>query len=101
MNRFGCVILAAGASSRMGRLKQLLPLEGKPLLIRAAEAALESAAWPVVIVLGAQAENPGPGLARLPVLVVDNPAWPEGMALVDPRRHRRPAAIFAPASKAP
>ena len=80
MNSFGCVILAAGASTRMGRLKQLLPLEGKALLIRAAEAALESAAWPVVIVLGAQAEKIRPGLARLPVLVVDNPAWPEGMA---------------------
>jgi molybdenum cofactor cytidylyltransferase len=80
MNRFGCIILAAGASRRMGGLKQLLPLEGKALVIRAAEAALESAAWPVVIVVGAQAEKIRPGLARLPVLAVDNPAWPEGMA---------------------
>jgi molybdenum cofactor cytidylyltransferase len=33
-----------------------------------------------VIVLGARADKIRPALARLPVLAVDNPAWPEGMA---------------------
>ena len=42
--RFGVAILAAGASTRMGRLKQLLPLEGTPLLVRAVEVALASPA---------------------------------------------------------
>lgn len=78
--RFGVVILAAGASSRMGTPKQLLPVEGKPLLVRAVEAALGSAAWPVVVVLGANAELIRPVLARLPVLVTENAAWAEGMA---------------------
>ncbi len=78
--RFGCIILAAGASSRMGEPKQLLPLEGRPLLLRTVEAALASAAWPVVVVLGAEAEKIRPLLARLPVLVAENPAWAEGMA---------------------
>ena len=78
--RFGVVILAAGASIRMGTPKQLLPLDGRPLLLRAIDAALASAAWPVVVVLGAHEEKIRPTLARLPVLVVENPAWPEGMA---------------------
>jgi molybdenum cofactor cytidylyltransferase len=78
--RFGAVILAAGESARMGTPKQLLLLDGKPLLVRAVEAALASPAWPVVVVLGAHAEKIRPVLARLPVLVVENPAWAEGMA---------------------
>ncbi len=78
--RFGAVILAAGSSSRMWSPKQLLPVGGRPLVVRAAEAALASPAWPVVGVLGAREEEIRPALARLPVLIVDNPAWAEGVA---------------------
>ncbi|MEY2879037.1 MAG: hypothetical protein RLZZ15_1417 [Verrucomicrobiota bacterium] len=78
--RFAAVVLAAGASSRMGAPKQLLLVDGQPLLLRAVRAALASEAWPVVVVLGAHAEKIRPLLARLPVLVADNPAWAEGMA---------------------
>jgi molybdenum cofactor cytidylyltransferase len=78
--RFGAAILAAGASTRMGTPKQLLSLDGKPLLVRAVEAALASPAWPVVVVLGANAELIRPTLAHLPVLVTENAAWAEGMA---------------------
>lgn len=78
--RFGLVVLAAGASSRMGEPKQLLPVAGKPLLLRTIDAALESEAWPVVVVLGAQSAAIRPLLARHPVLVAENPAWAEGMA---------------------
>jgi CTP:molybdopterin cytidylyltransferase MocA len=74
------VILAAGASTRMGAPKQLLPLDGRPLVVRAVDAALASTAWPVVVVLGAHAEAIRPALARQPVLIADNPAWAEGMA---------------------
>jgi CTP:molybdopterin cytidylyltransferase MocA len=74
------MILAAGASSRLGAPKQVLLAGGKPLVVRAAEAALGSAAWPVVVVVGAHADRVRPALARLPVLVVENPAWTEGMA---------------------
>ncbi len=78
--RCGVVILAAGSSTRMGTPKQLLELNGQPLLVRAVEAALASPTWPVVVVLGAHAEKIRPVLARLPVLVTENPAWTEGMA---------------------
>ena len=65
---------------RMGTAKQLLELDGKPLLVHAVEAALDSSVWPVVVVLGANAEKIRPVLARHPVLVTENPAWAEGMA---------------------
>src|SRR5438105_14211248 len=64
----------------MGTPKQLLELEGKTLLARATEAALASRAWPVVVVWGANAEKMRRPLARLPVLIAENPAWAEGMA---------------------
>jgi molybdenum cofactor cytidylyltransferase len=78
--RFGIVLLAAGASARMGTPKQLLEIGGQALVARAADAALASDAWPVVVVLGAHAGKIRPALARLPVLVTENPAWAEGMA---------------------
>jgi molybdenum cofactor cytidylyltransferase len=78
--RFGAVILAAGASTRLGTPKQLLVIDGKPLLVRAVEATLASPAWPVVVVLGANAEKIRPVLARFPLLITENPAWSEGMA---------------------
>jgi molybdenum cofactor cytidylyltransferase len=60
--------------------KQLLPITGQPLVVRTIEAALASAAWPVIVVLGAHAEKIRPLLARYPVLVAENAAWVEGMA---------------------
>lgn len=64
----------------MGAPKQLIALDGKPLLVRAAEAALASSAWPVVVVVGAHGGEIRPSLARLPVLIAENEAWAEGMA---------------------
>jgi len=78
--KYGVILLAAGASSRMGKPKQLLEYQGFPLIVRAVNAALASSAWPIVVVLGADAPLIRPLLARLPVLVVENPRWPEGMA---------------------
>ena len=49
----GLVLLAAGASRRMGSPKQLIEIDGRPLLVRAVEAALAAPVWPVVVVLGA------------------------------------------------
>jgi molybdenum cofactor cytidylyltransferase len=78
--RFGAIVLAAGASTRMGEPKQLLQLEGRTLLRRTVDTVLASSAWPVVVVLGAQVEAIRPEVARLPVLVVENGEWMEGLA---------------------
>ncbi len=50
------IILAAGTSSRMGRVKQLLPLGGKTLLGHVVETALGSSLAQVIVVLGNAAE---------------------------------------------
>jgi molybdenum cofactor cytidylyltransferase len=78
--RLGAVILAAGASTRLGRPKQLLEIDGRPLVARAAEAALAAGASPVVVVLGANAELIRPALQGLEAGLVLNQDWAEGMA---------------------
>jgi molybdenum cofactor cytidylyltransferase len=50
------VILAAGASTRLGRPKQLLELGGMPVIRLVSEAALRAALDDVVVVLGHDAE---------------------------------------------
>jgi molybdenum cofactor cytidylyltransferase len=75
----GVVLLAAGGSSRMGRPKQLLTVHGKPLVRHLAELVAQAPVAPVVVVLGAQATEIEPALAGLPVRVVSNPAWSEGL----------------------
>jgi molybdenum cofactor cytidylyltransferase len=51
------IILAAGAATRMGKIKQLLPFQGETLLARAIRTARESAFHPIIVVLGAEAES--------------------------------------------
>lgn len=73
------IVLAAGASTRMGSPKQLLPRGGRSLLRRAAETALRSVCEPVYVVLGARAELVRREVQDLPVRVIENPRWAEGM----------------------
>lgn len=47
------IVLAAGASRRLGQPKQLLPLDGETLLGRALRLSIEAGASPVIAVLGA------------------------------------------------
>lgn len=80
--RTGVVVLAAGASTRLGvgsTPKQLLVYGGLTLVRRAAETALASVCRPVVVVLGANAVSVGAELA-LPVIVTRNREWETGMA---------------------
>lgn len=46
------IILAAGAGTRMGRSKPLLPFQGRPLLARVMDNAISGGLDPVVVVLG-------------------------------------------------
>lgn len=57
MSKIAILILAAGGSSRMGKVKQLLPYKHTTLLGWAIEQALESEADEVFCVLGANAEK--------------------------------------------
>ena len=75
----GAVILAAGASTRMGKPKQLLYFKGRSLLRHTVEVALASVCKPIVVVLGAYAEQIRNEVSQLPVVVVENQDWKKGM----------------------
>ncbi len=77
--RVGFVLVAAGASQRMGTAKQLLPYDGVPLVRRAASHALASGCAPVVVVVGARGDAVTAALDGLPVTVAVNPRWAEGV----------------------
>lgn len=74
----GAIILAAGASSRLGTPKQLLPYAGKTLLQYTVRVALDSIARPVIVVLGSEAEKIKDNIDGAQVIV--NTDWEEGMA---------------------
>lgn len=78
--RFAAVLLAAGASRRLGRPKQLLRRDGETLLRRGARLALASGAARVLVVLGARAETLRGELDGLAVETVLNADWQNGMA---------------------
>ncbi|GAB2951772.1 nucleotidyltransferase family protein [Hymenobacter coalescens] len=73
------VLLAAGASTRMGQPKQLLPYEGRSLLRRAAETALQAGCTPVIIVTGALHAELAADVRGLPVQLVHNDVWEAGL----------------------
>ena len=74
------LLLAAGASRRMGRPKQLLPYHGRTLLRHAAETAVASGCVPMVLVTGALHEALVAEVVDLPVQAVYNAQWETGMA---------------------
>jgi len=53
--KVSALLLAAGSSKRIGQPKQLLPLNGKPLIAHGLETLLSSGVHEVVVVLGPQA----------------------------------------------
>ena len=75
----GIIILAAGASTRMGQAKQLLRIAGESLIQRAVKTALSTTFRPLVVVLGANREQIEPELLDSEALKVFNPDWPSGM----------------------
>ncbi|MCB0635739.1 MAG: nucleotidyltransferase family protein [Lewinella sp.] len=75
------LLLAAGAGSRMGMPKQLMVLDGQPLLLRTlATVRAAAGSAPVYVVLGARAAMIRPLLTDGPVGTVINPDWESGMA---------------------
>ncbi|MBD2124818.1 nucleotidyltransferase family protein [Microcoleus sp. ZQ-A2] len=76
----GLIILAAGASTRMGTPKQLLTYRGCSLIRHMAEVAIASVCQPIAIVLGANGERIKPEISQLPLQIVENQQWQEGMS---------------------
>jgi molybdenum cofactor cytidylyltransferase len=79
--RIAAIVLAAGTSSRMGgRNKLLQEMDGRPMIRRTVEAVAASAASPVVVVTGRDAEAVRAALDGLEVRFAHNPAFADGMA---------------------
>ena len=79
--RIGGLVLAAGEGRRFGAAKQLAPLGGRPLLEHAVDSMLAVVAVdPVVVVLGARAEEVRAGVRLGGARVVVCEGWAEGQA---------------------
>ncbi|MGP9820527.1 nucleotidyltransferase family protein [Salinarimonas sp. NSM] len=75
------IVLAAGRGARFGEApKVLATLDGVPLVRRVAQAAVASRADPVIVVVGRRGGEVAAALAGLPVRVVDNPRWEDGLS---------------------
>jgi molybdenum cofactor cytidylyltransferase len=74
------MILAAGASTRMGRNKVLIEIEGQTLLRRAVLRSLAAGLEPVLVVVGHEAERVRRELHGLACRAVLNPEHARGMS---------------------
>jgi molybdenum cofactor cytidylyltransferase len=74
------VVLAAGASTRLGRPKQLLQWQGRPLVYHAASIGLQSGLNPVIVVTGFAGQEVAKAVDGLPVQVIHNPNWQDGQS---------------------
>jgi CTP:molybdopterin cytidylyltransferase MocA len=73
------IILAAGAGTRMGKPKQLLPYRGRTLIEHAIEQACEAEFDPILVVVGAHSDEVRAAIAARPVEIVQNDFWQSGM----------------------
>ncbi|MBA3853095.1 MAG: nucleotidyltransferase family protein [Gemmatimonas sp.] len=71
--RIGAVVLAAGASTRMGRNKLLLPIEGEPMVHRTVRRVLNAGCDPLVIVTGHEGARVRDVLSPLDVRFAESP----------------------------
>jgi molybdenum cofactor cytidylyltransferase len=104
--RVAAAILAAGDSQRLGRPMQMLSVDGRPLVRLLAETALDSSCNGVAVVVGAHSDLTIEALHGLPLSIVPNPEWSEGVASsirtsVDWARSRQADALLITACEQP
>jgi molybdenum cofactor cytidylyltransferase len=80
VTKFAAILLAAGASRRMGENKLLLDAGGQPMVRRAAAICQTAGLSPIIAVLGHEAKQVAQALAGLPVCCVMNEDFATGMA---------------------
>jgi len=80
MDNTAIIILAAGNSTRFGSSKQLLRFNGKTLLQHAIDEATGADANPVVVVVGANANEVSASIDTTAIEIALNNRWEEGMA---------------------
>jgi molybdenum cofactor cytidylyltransferase len=79
--RVAALVLAAGQSRRMGTLNKLLiEIDGVPMVRRVAQMLHQSKADPIMVVTGHERERVAAALEDLPVILVDNPDFTQGLS---------------------
>jgi len=73
------IILAAGSSSRLGKPKQLLDFQTETFIKHTVKTALQTACKPIIVVNGFLQEELNLEMENLPVKVVHNPDWEQGI----------------------
>ena len=75
------IVLAAGQSRRMGSVNKLLAgIAGKPMVAHVVDAALASAARPVIVVTGHEPERVRAALAGRDIAFAHNPDYAQGLS---------------------
>ena len=74
------IILAAGASERLGQPKQLLDWRGQPFIRLVAQTALSADLFPIIVVTGSRAEEVEAAIRDLPVTIIRNRDWLSGQS---------------------
>lgn len=74
------LVLAAGMSTRLGRPKQLLEIDGAPLVAHVVDRAVAGGLDPVIVVTGHDAPGVERALHTRDVVIVDNPAYASGQS---------------------
>ena len=72
------VILSAGESSRMGRPKALLPIDGQTFIEKIVGALRQAGLQNIIVILGHDAEAMRQKIAHLPVTILVNPDYSKG-----------------------
>ncbi|HEY6882057.1 MAG TPA: NTP transferase domain-containing protein, partial [Polyangiales bacterium] len=75
-----CAVLAAGGSTRMGAPKQLLELQGRPLIAGIVETCCATGCREVAVVLGAHAARIAPTYEHTRAQTLHNPNWAAGLS---------------------
>jgi molybdenum cofactor cytidylyltransferase len=79
MSKTGIIILAAGSSSRMGELKQLMMYKNKTFLQHIIGEAKNAFLYPVICVTGYHSDLISKNISGMESSIVYNENWPEGM----------------------
>ena len=72
------VVLSAGESSRMGRPKALLPIDGQTFIERIVAALQQAGIGKIIVILGHNAGDLKPKMSRLPVEILINEDYKSG-----------------------
>ena len=78
-DRVACILLAAGGSSRLGSAKQLIDVDGEPLVRRSTRRLIELSVGPVGVVIGASPAAVTAALCGLTIAAIANSDWRDGI----------------------